>query len=91
MEIKELLDIVSGGEWYLDQDGSLCSVENDDCPLWYAYRHLDPDENGDAEDYVEAGTRIGLSETDAIHVAQAADGRGQPRLRKRLLRAVGLS
>lgn len=91
MTIEELLTIVSEGEWYLDPDGSLCSVENDDCPLWYAYRHLDPDENGDAEDYVEAGTRIGLSETEAIHVAQAADCRGQPRLRKRLLHAAGLA
>ncbi len=91
MTIQQLLDLIAGDGWYLDDFGCLCSEENDDCPLWYAYRHIDPDSTGDAEDYMEAGRRIGLRETSAAAIAAAADNRGNPELRKRLLKAVGLS
>lgn len=91
MTIKQLLAVIADGGWHLDNAGGLSSDDNDDCPVWYAYRQIDPDEDGDAEDYIEAGARIGLREKSAFAIAQAADNRGNPALRKRLLRAAGVS
>jgi hypothetical protein len=91
MTIKEFLGVIADGGWHLENGGVLSSDDNHDCPLWYAYRHIDPDENGDAEDYIEAGVRIGLRQETAIAVAQAADNRGNPKLRKRLLKAAGVT
>jgi hypothetical protein len=89
--IKEFLGVIEGGGWHLDGYGCLSSDENDDCPLWYAYRHIDPDEEGDAEDYMDAGERIGLPPKAASVIAAAADNRGYPVIRKRLLEACGIT
>ncbi len=99
MTIQNVIDLIQPGEWHLDADGNLCSDENDDCPLWFAYRYFDPD--GDLSDeeyeahypecYVEAGRRCGLLDDQAVAIAQAADNRGYPHLRKRLLKAAGLA
>lgn len=50
MTIQELIDVIEGGEWHLDECGCLTD-SNDDCSLWHAYRLIDPDSTGDAEDY----------------------------------------
>ena len=89
MRIQELIDFIKGGDWHLDEHGCLSSDDNDDCPLWYAYRHIEPDE-GDAEDYMEAGERIGLPPKAASVIASAADNRGYPEIRKRLLEAANV-
>lgn len=91
MSIKQFLELLVPGEWTLDEDGNLMDA-NDRCPLWHMYeRHYwDDDEEDEAEDQVDAGRRCGLRERDAIAIAQAADNRGHPRLRKRLLASVGL-
>jgi hypothetical protein len=90
MTIQDALDLIAGDGWFLDEYGCLCSNENHDCPLWYIYRHVDPDGDGDAEDYIEAGVRCGLSRRAAVAIAQAADNRGSARLRKRMLDACSL-
>lgn len=90
MTIQDVIDFVSRGEWYLDESGCLSSVENDDCPLWFAYRHIDPDDDGDAVDYMDAGERMGLPPKAASVIAAAADNRGYPEIRRRLLVAAEL-
>lgn len=97
MNIKQFLDLLDPRDgWILDEDGTLAD-KNCDCPLWHVYRtHYEDLEDDDAEDYIEAvdyldaGRRCGLRQKDAIAIAQAADDRGNPRLRKRLLAAVGI-
>lgn len=91
MTIQDLIDFIEPGEWNLDAGGCLTSNDNEDCPLWYAYRHIDPDEDCDAEDYMEAGERIGLPRKAVSAIAAAADNRGYPKIRARLLKAAGLS
>lgn len=71
MTIQELINFIADGGWHLDEFGCLSSDDNDDCPLWYAYRHIDPDEAADAEDYWEAGERIGLPPKAASVIAAA--------------------
>lgn len=91
MTIAELLQLITEDTWHLDENGCLSSDENHDCPLWYAYRHIDPDGYDAAEDYIDAGVRIGLREKSASAIATAADNRGEPKLRKRLLKAAGVA
>lgn len=92
MTTKEFLELLEPGDWRLDADGNLMDG-NDYCPLWSVYHghHGDDCDDGEeAEDFVEAGVRCGLRTRDAIAIAEASDKRGHPRLRKRLLVAVGL-
>lgn len=93
MTIKQFLDYLEPGEWLLDSDGNLMDLD-DNCPLWHVYRRyfddFDEDESEGAEDYVAAGRACGLRTRDAIAIAQAADNRGHPRLRTRLLSATGV-
>lgn len=90
MNIPQFLNLLEDGDWYLDPEGVLYEMRNGDCPIWYAYRMVDPDEDGDAEDYVDAGVRIGLHKKTAIRIAAAADCRDESTLRKRLLKAAGV-
>lgn len=89
MTIKDFLDSLYPGDWRLDADGNLMDA-NDECPLWHLYRRWNLDTDEEAEDYIDAGRRCGLRTKDAVAIAQAADGRGHPRIRKRLLVAVGI-
>lgn len=90
MTIQEFIDLIDAGDWHLDENNCL-SDDNEDCPLWHVYRRIDPDEDGDAEDYIDAGKRLGLTVKSASMIAAAADNRGYPRIRRRLLEAAGVS
>ena len=91
MTIKTFLALLDG-EWKLDENGCLMD-DGERCPLWHVYEdHGDDDDSEEyPEDYHEAGLRVGLRSRDASAIAAAADNRGHPRLRKRLLTRVGLS
>ena len=89
MTIDDFLELIAGDDWRLEGDFGYLRDDNGDCPLWHAYRLVDPDEDGDAEDHLEVGRRIGLSHVTSLAIAAAADNRGNPRLRARLLAAAG--
>lgn len=94
MNIKGFLDCIDrDAGWRLDGQGNLRDA-NDYCPLWHVYYwrfERDDDEDDDALDYIAAGRRCGLRARDADAIAQAADRRGSPRLRSRILTMLELT
>lgn len=80
----------------VDRDWSLIegAITSDDelCPIhevWLA--SSEGEEEGQLEDYFEEGIRLGLRKKTVGRIAAAADNRGYPQLRERLLKACGLS
>lgn len=94
MNIETFLGEVACGDWHLDNEGCLSSHDNEDCPIWYVYRQFEvyaDDDEDDPENYIDAGVRIGLRKKTASRIAAAADNRGEPKLRRMLLKAAGIT
>jgi hypothetical protein len=97
ISIADFLEMIerSNLTWVLEDQGpdSLPCVtceDTDSCPLHAIYDESETEDDEDPVDYFEKGTLLGLRRRDVQAIADAADGRKNGRLRKRLLKACGL-
>lgn len=88
--LAELAEMTQSGHrtWELDH-GAIRSVEDELCPLHEAWLYQNECEEM-AEDWSEAGYFLRLRSSTAERIMHAADGRGDKKLRARLLVACGL-
>jgi hypothetical protein len=89
--LHELRIVTAEDRTWCLEDGCITSVEDEQCPIHEVWLHSPLSrETGQLEDYYQEGEALGLSPHTISRIAAAADARGYPKMRAKLLKACGL-
>jgi hypothetical protein len=90
--LEALKDAADSGDHTFVLDGdAITTVENEDCPIHAVWQSsYAGHKEGMLEDWSEEADRMGISGGVAKRIIDASDNRGNPKLRKKLLKACGI-